>query len=387
MGRKERPSGAAGSKNRREGAGERRGVGGALERWRERRRFGSSSPRRGPDRVQVGITDRCNYRCLMCTMHSPLVSGLPAESERAEMSLEVFRGLLLDLKELSGSVQVDLVGVGEPLLHPDWLEMVSMARELRFRVGIATNGSLLNEKKAGAIAELGLDKLHVSINSGSEEVYREVHPNTAPGTRERILACLWEINAACDRKGIERPRLGLACVVFKQTYRDLVGLVRSAAEVEATDVHLMPMGTTPQTEEIALDEGEWREARGMMEEAHELAVELGLRTNAPDLLMLQRPGVCREVYKEVPCYVGHNFSLVFADGRVRFCCGCDVTLGNLNERSFREIWRGRAYAEIRRQALRLPRSGEEPAGCACFRACPHWRDNVATHQRLEGGGG
>jgi len=363
-------------------ADDRAGPGDLLRIWRERRRFRSSRPRRGPDRVQVGITDRCNYRCLMCTMHSPLVTGLPPESQRAQMSLNTFRGLLRDLKHLSGTVQLDLVGVGEPLLHPDCLQMVTEARQFGFRVGVATNGSLLDEDRSRQLAELGLYKLHLSINSGSEEVYQQVHQNAPAGTRQRILDCLKEMNAHCDLKGIDRPRLALACVIFKHNYRDLPGLVRSAAEVEATDVHLMPMGTTPETERIALDESQWQQARGIMHEAHQLALQLGLTTNAPDLLMLEQPGTCRDVYREVPCYVGHNFSLIFADGQVRFCCGCDLTVGNLNDHSFREIWRGSTYAETRRQALGLPRSGKAPAGCACFQACPHWRDNVATHQCL-----
>ncbi len=318
----------------------------------------------------------------MCTMHSPLVTGLPPEGQRAQMSLDTFRRLLRDLKELSGRVEIAIVGVGEPLLHPDCFEMVAAARAIGFTVGIATNGFLLDEDKARRLAELGLEKIHLSINSGTEDVYREVHPNTPAGTRRRILDCLKEMNAHCDRKGLPRPRLGLATVIFKHTYRDLIALVESAAEVEATDVHLMPMGTTPETEAIALDEAEWETAREIMKEAHELALRRGLTTNAPDLLRLQQPGLCREVHSRIPCYVGHSFSLIFADGRVRLCCGCDLTLGNLNEHDFRDIWRGRAYTDTRRRVLALPRSGEPPTACACFQACPHWRDNVAAHQRL-----
>ncbi len=372
------------SENRRadSAAGESAGPGGLLSSWRERRRFRSLRPRRGPARVQIGITDRCNYRCLMCTMHSPLVTGLPPEGERAHMALDTFEHLLRDLSHLGGTERLDIVGVGEPMLHPDCLAMVEQARQAGFEVGLATNGFLLDEQKARRLGELGLEKLHLSINSGSEEVYREVHPNTPPGTRQRILDCLAGMNAHCDRLGIRRPRLGLACVIFKQNYRDLLGLVESAAAVEATDVHFMPMGTTPETEKIALSDDEWRTAREIMDEAHQLALRLGLTTNAPDLLSLERPGLCREIYGRMPCYIGHTFALVWADGQVRFCCGCDLALGDLNQHSFREIWRNGAYAETRRRALAMPRSGESVPRCACFEACPHWRDNVATHQHL-----
>jgi MoaA/NifB/PqqE/SkfB family radical SAM enzyme len=356
---------------------------GWLQGWRERRRFRSPRPRRGPALVQIGITDRCHYRCLMCTAHSPLVAGrFPPESERPQMERGIFDGLLRDLVHLGGTQQIDFVGIGEPLLHPDCLEMISAARGAGFRVGLATNGSLLTSERVQRLAALGVTKLHVSINSGSDEVYREVHPNAPPGARRRILDALLEMNAYCKREGIQRPRLALACVIFKLTYRDLPGLVASAAEVKATDVHFMPMGTTPETQHLALDPEEWQEAREIMRQADRQARRFGMTTNAPDLLALEQPGKCKEVYSRIPCYVGHEFSLIFADGQVRFCCGCDLTIENLNNRSFREVWRGGAYAQIRRQALALPRTKRAPAGCACFGACPHWRQNVATHERL-----
>jgi MoaA/NifB/PqqE/SkfB family radical SAM enzyme len=356
---------------------------GWLQGWRERRRFRSSRPRRGPALVQIGITDRCHYRCLMCTAHSPLVAArFPPESERPQMERGIFDGLLRDLIHLGGTQQIDFVGIGEPLLHPECLEMVAAARSAGFRVGLATNGSLLDSERVQRLAALGVTKLHVSINSGSEEAYRAVHPNAPPGARRRIVEALLEMNAYCERESIPRPRLALACVIFKLTYRDLPGLVASAAEVKATDVHFMPMGTTPETQHLALDAEEWREAREIMREADRQARQLGMTTNAPDLLALETPGTCREVHTRIPCYMGHEFCLVFADGQVRFCCGCDLTIDNLHNRGFRDIWRGEAYARIRRQALGLPRTKRAPAGCACFGACPHWRQNVATHERI-----
>jgi MoaA/NifB/PqqE/SkfB family radical SAM enzyme len=299
------------------------------------------------------------------------------------MALDLYNRLLRDLQRLGGTQQIDFVGVGEPLLHPDCLEMVAAARAAGFRVGLATNGSLLNGERLRRLAALGVTKLHVSINSGSEQVYREVHPNTPPGARRQILDALTEMNTYCEREGLQRPRLGLACVIFKQTYRDLPGLVQSAAEVKATDVHFMPMGTTPETQALALDAEEWQEARQIMREADRQARQLGMTTNAPDLLALEQPGRCREVHTRIPCYMGHEFCLIFADGQVRFCCGCDLTIGSLHNHGFREIWRGEAYSQMRRQALGLPRTKQAPAGCACFGACPHWRQNVATQERLQ----
>jgi MoaA/NifB/PqqE/SkfB family radical SAM enzyme len=298
------------------------------------------------------------------------------------MSLALFRRLLGDLRALGGTRQVDLVGIGEPLLHPDCLEMAAAVKEAGFRLGLATNGSLLAGEKARRLAEIGVDKLHVSINSGSEEVYQAVHPTAPAGARRRILEALVEMNRHCDRERLRRPRVALSAVVFKQTYLELPALVRAAAEVGAGDVVFIPMGAVAETKSLALEGEEWPQAREVMRAADQQARELGMRTNAAGLLTSERPDMCREIYRRISCYAGHTFSLVFADGQVRFCCGCDRGLGNLHEASFRELWRGRAYAEMRRLALDLPRSGEAPERCACFEACPHRPQNIATHNRL-----
>jgi len=65
-------------------------------------------------------------------------------------------------------------GRGEPLLHPNYTEMIAYAK----KVGVGTvtsftNGILLNEKITKAILDAGIDLLELSIDAYSEDLYRE----------------------------------------------------------------------------------------------------------------------------------------------------------------------------------------------------------------------
>lgn len=55
--------------------------------------------------------------------------------------------------------------------------------------------------------------------------------------------------------------------------------------------------------------------------------------------------------------------LIFADGRMRFCCFMAEDLGNLNWQTFKAIWNGPKARRIRRQFL----AEQVPAEC---RFCP-----------------
>jgi len=338
-------------------------------------------PGRGPRVMQVGITERCNYHCLMCATHSPLVPGQPPEGERPQMPLAQFRALVEELGRLEVG-WADLVGLGEPLLHPDFFEMAVAAKAAGLKVHLSTNGAMLTLAKAERLVEIGLDSMNVSINAGSDDVYHEVHPTASVGARERILESLRAMRAHATRIGKPVPLIGLTAVVFKQTYRDLPALVQAAAETGVIRVGFLPMAAVAATQALALSAEEWQEARGVLAAAEELGRHVGVSTNAPSLLAAEQPTAAREAHRRISCYAGHVFGLVYADGQVRFCCGCGLTVGNINTQSFGEIWHGREYVRLREMALGLPRTGEVAEGCTCLSSCPHTPHNIAVHNAL-----
>jgi cyclic pyranopterin phosphate synthase len=133
---------------------------------------GHSSARVHPvDRLQrplhdlrISVTDRCNFRCTYCMpreVYGRDYAFLPREQlltfEEIARLAQVFVGL--------GVTKVRLTG-GEPLLRRDLPDLVRMLRGVAGieDLTLTTNGSLL-ARQAAALADAGLDRVSVSLDS------------------------------------------------------------------------------------------------------------------------------------------------------------------------------------------------------------------------------
>jgi len=349
---------------------------------RRRRRAYHRLPRRGPQTVQIGISEACNYQCRMCPFHNPAVDVQHNEADLPRMSLETFARLAYDLKRL-GTEVLDICGNGEALTHPRAMDMLALACELGFKVTLATNAALLTEQQARQLVDMGLARLRVSINAGSEESYAQIHPGVRPGTMGRIIARL----RAMDEygRGLGRPvRIELSAVLHRLSAHELPALVELARAAQAKRLWVIRMGPAAGAEDLLPRPEDWEAIRAGLARAKELADRYGIVHDLADLEPVATAAGTRSIYEEVPCYIGHGFSLIFASGLVDFCCHCQAFPGRVTEQRFAEIWRSEAYQELRRQAMALPRTRKPPPGCGCFHSCSHVAYNVTVHEVLYG---
>ena len=156
-------------------------------------------------RAYVEITNACNLRCSFCP-----------GTRRAErfMTAEEFRLLT---EKLRGHVKYLYLHVmGEPLLHPDLGELLSISGEQGFRVCLTTNGTLLGRKKDLLLGAPCLHKTSVSLHSmegngaGPLEGYLSDVWDFAQTASEKGIICalrLWNLGGAEARNG-PQPRAG-----------------------------------------------------------------------------------------------------------------------------------------------------------------------------------
>lgn len=89
-------------------------------------------------RFNIDIVSHCNLNCKGCGHFSPL-------SSEGYVTLDSFRNDCRRLSELSGGIveRIDIMG-GEPLLHPDILELLRICRNYFVgEINVCTNGILL----------------------------------------------------------------------------------------------------------------------------------------------------------------------------------------------------------------------------------------------------
>jgi cyclic pyranopterin phosphate synthase len=133
--------------------------------------------------LRISVTDRCNFRCVYC---------MPKEAfGRDHAFLE--RSALLTFEEIErlarvfahhGVGKIRLTG-GEPLLRRDLERLIAkLAAIPRLDLTLTTNGSLL-ARKAQILADAGLQRVTVSLDSLDDEVFRAMNDVDFPV--ERVL--------------------------------------------------------------------------------------------------------------------------------------------------------------------------------------------------------
>jgi MoaA/NifB/PqqE/SkfB family radical SAM enzyme len=119
-----------------------------------------------PTFLQVEPVGQCNLRCQMCPIQ--FRRDGPPYGPPAFMKFETFTRLIDDLPGLE---EVQLQGLGEPMMHPRFFDMVTYASAKGIKVGTNTNLTLLNPQRAERCVSSGLQEMSVSIDGATPEIY------------------------------------------------------------------------------------------------------------------------------------------------------------------------------------------------------------------------
>ena len=95
--------------------------------------------------IEFNITGLCNRLCVFCPRVDPKV--FPNVNEH--LAIDLYRKILNDLKDIDYSGRVSFSGFGEPLLHPDHLELIRATREVLpgCWLDIVSNGDRVDAEK------------------------------------------------------------------------------------------------------------------------------------------------------------------------------------------------------------------------------------------------
>ncbi len=347
----------------------------------------------GPDHVQIGITDRCNFKCIYCTIHSDLIdpslSFGPGRTQNichrenpATLSLEAYKECIDGLVKMNCR-KVSLIGFGEPFFHKQIMDIIHESKTRGVKLHIVSNGSLISEEKAVGLVGT-LDHLNISIDSGNQETHTKVH-RPSRDVFEQILETLGRIQEIKRERGSSLPALSLSTVLCRENYREVEDIFRMAMQLRIHRVDFSIMGAVDQTEYLQIRESDIRteEMQDLFTRAKGLIQEGKIQTNLFQALASYELGGPRtkNIQKDLPCYIGWLFLRIFPNGDVHPCCGCDSVLGNIHERSIIQIWKSRGYREFRGKMSSLPKSGGFVQGCRCH-DCGQTPINVRVHGKL-----
>jgi MoaA/NifB/PqqE/SkfB family radical SAM enzyme len=179
-------------------------------------------------KVYIEPTNRCNLNCRTCMRHD-------WDETLGLMERSTFQRIAGELKNFTPAPSVFFGGLGEPLMHPDIMDMVSAAKAFSPWVELITNGTLLSPALSNSLMDAGLDMLWVSLDGATPESYADVRLGAALPEVLKNLAAFHEArlsrNMGSDCTCAEgyniysRPLIGLVFVAMKRNINDLPKLL------------------------------------------------------------------------------------------------------------------------------------------------------------------
>lgn len=288
-----------------------------------------------PRTAQLAITNRCNFSCQMCQRFDLKV-------KLVDMDFAVYTRIL---DRLSGVNNLILTSWGEPLLHPDFVRMLRLAKDRGFKARFTTNGMLLTEELMRAIIDNRVDAVTFSLDQIKN--YEGSLGHEVSGQLEKIIQL---------KKMITEAGSGTK-IYLQSTYhygreRDIIDVAEFAAEHHLDRLRLS-----------RLDIRFHKFQRPSLQEEKKLLKILEVKFPADKIGIDFLPhaafdGWRRRVYKLIAplLHRGGGFCLrtyedvyIDADGEVTPCCGLPwLTQGNILKSSLKEIWQGKKFRYFRR---------------------------------------
>jgi MoaA/NifB/PqqE/SkfB family radical SAM enzyme len=174
------------------------------------------------DKIYIEVTSQCNLICRTCIRNA-------WDEPQGMMSEEIFSKVIEGLHDFTPTPSVFFGGLGEPLFHPNIVDMVKRAKSLNTRVEMISNGMLLTEDLALALVNAGLDMLWVSLDGASPESYTDIRLGAnLPQVLENLKSfkdIMLKTSIVSDCTAIPRIELGIAFVAMKSNIHELPAVI------------------------------------------------------------------------------------------------------------------------------------------------------------------
>lgn len=338
-------------------------------------------------KLYIEPTSNCNLNCSMCFRNTWI------DEEFADMPREIFRRVL---ETMPASVETILFGgMGEPLSHPEFIDMVREADATGKRVEMVTNVALLTPDVSQRLMEAGLYRLWVSIDAFSEQGYKNIRRKGNFGIVRTNLNAFNRVKGELGAK----TSLGVNFVAMKTNIEQLQHIpffVHTFNVDEVNVSNLIP--SDKESEDLVLYQGvvgvdqmqpkeestpinlplmNWRE-KGVLEAVMSLLASPAGVVRLAGQPMFRKYNHCRFI-EEGNAFVRHDGNVAPCMGLLHsattYWMGMQRTVrhhsfGNVGEESLTDIWQSAPYTRFRERVRKFDFSP-----CMRCSGCDNWEEN------------
>lgn len=302
-----------------------------------------------PTIIQIGITNKCNLLCIMCrrvSVTEKYPSFLEVEKHSSllemEMSFERFKEILSQFPKLK---KICLTGPGENFLNKDFLKMLKYAKEKKIYVEFFDNFYFLDEEKANKLIDIGVDKIYVSIDGATKETYEKIRIGS---DFDRVIKNIKGLFYLKKRRQEIYPEINFNYVINTYNFLEVLAfmdLATSIAVGEKFSIQFIDMvNFNGNQSNLCLKENLTQK---IIFQAIKKAKKMGITINHVHKI---KKNIINCQHWLMPIIVPHGY--VFP------CCSAPydaIDMGNINEKSFKEIWNSDNYKNFRK-GIRIGRT-------------------------------
>ncbi|CAN5430339.1 hypothetical protein BH11BAC5_BH11BAC5_08940 [soil metagenome] len=298
-----------------------------------------------PVSISFEPTTSCNLRCPECP------SGLRAFTRPTGMLQKDFFTRTID------EIHQELLYLifyfqGEPYLNPDFLEMVKYASSKGIYTATSTNAHYLNDAAAKRTVESGLDRLIISIDGTTQEVYQQYRVG---GNMDKVIEGAKNIVKWKKELNSKTPFVFFQFLVVKPNEHQINDIKKLAAEVGVDEVRF-------KTAQVYDYENDPNQLIPTIDKFSRYRKTFD-GSYTPKNKLANR------------CWKMQHANVITWDGLVVPCCfdkDAMHQLGNLKTQSFKAIWKNENYKQFRNDLMKSRKNIDICANCS--EGASVWKD-------------
>lgn len=295
-----------------------------------------------PFTLSIEPTTACNLQCPECP------SGLRQFSRpTGRLRQDFFRRTIDEISD--HLLYLIFYFQGEPYLNPDFLQMVRYAADRGIYTITSTNAHFLDSDHARATVESGLDRLIISVDGASQEVYEQYRIG---GSLEKVLEGARQVVHWKRQLGATTPHLIFQMLVVRPNEHQLTMVRDLAHSIGINEVvyKTAQLYDYQNGHPLMPKQERYRRYRQRSDGRYELGYELVDR-----------------------CWKSWHSCVISWDGRVAPCCfdkDLAYQLGDLKKESLRSVW----FGQKRHQFLNRIQAGRSQISICtnCTEGCKVW---------------
>ncbi|MEM3503762.1 MAG: radical SAM protein [Nitrososphaeria archaeon] len=288
-----------------------------------------------PSYLEIEVTTKCNLRCVMCE-HTYW------DEPVKDMTFEEFKYIIDQFPKLKW---IGLTGIGESFLNKDFMKMLEYVKSRNIFVELYDTFYFIDDYIAKDLIRMGVDKIFASIDAATKETYERIRVGS---NFERVINNAKNLIRQKKEAGAYFPRIAFHYIINKENLHEIphyIQLVSSLAEGDKVNIQFTRMLH------------KYQEVRHLFTEIPEEIIHLAekeAKKHCIDVTWNADVPQCKPPINKCTEWV---MPFIFVTGHVIPCCSGneaghrdfqkETAMGNVFEKSFKEIWNGKKYSALR----------------------------------------